>query len=460
LADQNFRVKRGLEVGIGATVLTALPGGSVGIGTTNPTEEIHLWTSQNEGTVIRVDNPNTGTVANASVRLFSDTATVTHLAHGSGRVESRFGTVLARFGEISLSSGNGLLVGTQNASTLIFGTNDTETLRIDSSQRVGIGTTNPTSKLTVIGDTLVTGVSTIVANRSTEAFRITQTGTGNALVVEDETNPDSTPFVITGIGSVGIGITNPVTPLHISDGNGGISTALYISDFLTISAQNSAPGFNIIAAGSAATHRGVFKATRSRGTLSSPTVPLTDDNTFSLLGAIYDGSTGRSTAAINMDVDGDVGLGTAPQRITFWTGTGSTRLERARIQSTGEVLIGSATSTGTASQTLQVTGGAYITGVTTSTDFDSLSDINLKTNISQIADPLEKVMQIRGVTFNWKEDNRNSAGVIAQEIEKILPELVHGEETKTVNYNGLIGLLIECVKKQQEEIDELKKKVN
>jgi hypothetical protein len=69
-------------------------------------------------------------------------------------------------------------------------------------------------------------------------------------------------------------------------------------------------------------------------------------------------------------------------------------------------------------------------------------------------------MQIRGVTFNWKEGNRNSAGVIAQEIEKVLPELVHGGETKTVNYNGLIGLLIECVKKQQEEIEELKKKVN
>ena len=68
-------------------------------------------------------------------------------------------------------------------------------------------------------------------------------------------------------------------------------------------------------------------------------------------------------------------------------------------------------------------------------------------------------MQIRWVTFDWKENQRASAGVIAQEIEKILPELVNGEETKTVNYNGLIGLLIECVKKQQEEIDELKKRL-
>ena len=105
---------------------------------------------------------------------------------------------------------------------------------------------------------------------------------------------------------------------------------------------------------------------------------------------------------------------------------------------------------------LTVSGNAYITGITTSTDFNSLSDISLKTNVNTICDPLEKVMQIRGVTFDWRENQRSSAGVIAQEIEKILPELVNGEEIKTVNYNGLIGLLIECVKKQQEEINELK----
>jgi hypothetical protein len=68
-------------------------------------------------------------------------------------------------------------------------------------------------------------------------------------------------------------------------------------------------------------------------------------------------------------------------------------------------------------------------------------------------------MQIRGVTFDWKDGNRASAGVIAQEIEKVLPELVHGDDTKTVNYNGLIGLLIECVKEQQKEIDILKKRL-
>jgi hypothetical protein len=50
-------------------------------------------------------------------------------------------------------------------------------------------------------------------------------------------------------------------------------------------------------------------------------------------------------------------------------------------------------------------------------------------------------------------------GVIAQEIEKVFPELVQGEDPKTVNYNGLVGLLIECIKEQQVEIDYLKGKL-
>ena len=102
-----------------------------------------------------------------------------------------------------------------------------------------------------------------------------------------------------------------------------------------------------------------------------------------------------------------------------------------------------------------ISGGMNVSGVTTSTDFNTTSDQNLKTNIQTIEDPLEKIVQIRGVNFEWKENNKPSAGVIAQEIEKVLPQLVNGSDTKTVNYNGLIGLLIETVKEQQKQIDNL-----
>ena len=92
---------------------------------------------------------------------------------------------------------------------------------------------------------------------------------------------------------------------------------------------------------------------------------------------------------------------------------------------------------------VSVTGGINVSGIATATDFNSASDENLKTNIRTIEDPLAKVVQIRGVNFDWKETQRPALGVVAQEVEKVLPELVTDNGTKTVNYNGLIGLLIE-----------------
>jgi len=108
---------------------------------------------------------------------------------------------------------------------------------------------------------------------------------------------------------------------------------------------------------------------------------------------------------------------------------------------------------------LHIVGDVLVTGVTTSFDFNSTSDIRLKTNIKKIESPIEKILPISGVTFNWKKDNRSSVGVIAQEIESVFPELVQGEDPKTVNYNGLIALLIECIKDQQIEINILKSKL-
>ena len=95
------------------------------------------------------------------------------------------------------------------------------------------------------------------------------------------------------------------------------------------------------------------------------------------------------------------------------------------------------------------------TGTFTATDFNSASDENLKENIRTIEDPLAKIAQIRGVNFDWKENKKPSVGVIAQEVEKVFPELVTSREKKSVNYNGLIGLLIEVVKEQQTQINSL-----
>lgn len=93
-------------------------------------------------------------------------------------------------------------------------------------------------------------------------------------------------------------------------------------------------------------------------------------------------------------------------------------------------------------------------------DFNSTSDENLKKNIETVQNPIETLHQLRGVTFDWKTTNKPSVGVIAQEIERVLPQLVNEEEHKSVNYNGLIGILIEAVKELSEEVEKLKSQLN
>ena len=99
------------------------------------------------------------------------------------------------------------------------------------------------------------------------------------------------------------------------------------------------------------------------------------------------------------------------------------------------------------------------------------SDRSLKENIKNIENPLEKISQINGVTFDWTEDyikqhggedkyfvRKNDVGVIAQEIEKVLPQVVATRENgiKAVKYDRIVALLIESVKELKKEIEELK----
>ena len=70
------------------------------------------------------------------------------------------------------------------------------------------------------------------------------------------------------------------------------------------------------------------------------------------------------------------------------------------------------------------------------------------------------VSELRGVRFDWKSDNKPSIGVIAQELEEVLPELVTDTNPKTVNYSGIIGVLIEAIKELNIEVETLKNQIN
>ena len=95
-----------------------------------------------------------------------------------------------------------------------------------------------------------------------------------------------------------------------------------------------------------------------------------------------------------------------------------------------------------------------------------MSDIRLKKNIQPLVGSLEKVKQLQGVSFDWKDETKGSSiGFVAQDFEKVIPELI--KETpdinnpeqlnKSINYGNVVGLLVEAIKEQQEQIDELKK---
>lgn len=100
------------------------------------------------------------------------------------------------------------------------------------------------------------------------------------------------------------------------------------------------------------------------------------------------------------------------------------------------------------------------TGVITAVDFNATSDERKKHDISTA--PSNVIRHLRGVEFKWNENDRQSSGVIAQELERIVPHAVStdGDGFKSVNYNSLVAYLIEAIKDQQRQIDELRIQMN
>jgi Chaperone of endosialidase len=103
--------------------------------------------------------------------------------------------------------------------------------------------------------------------------------------------------------------------------------------------------------------------------------------------------------------------------------------------------------------------GAWTVGGTcTATTFDATSDRNKKTNIRKINDAQHIVASLNGVRFDWKNNGKASAGLIAQDVEAVMPELVSTDQdgAKSLNYNGIIGAMIEEMKALRAEIEALK----
>jgi hypothetical protein len=302
-------------------------------------------------------------------------------------------------------------------------------------------------------------------------------GTGQFTVVSSGSsvlNINPSGINVTGIttitnaaGTVKIGIG---TTALLVEGNARVTGILTVgSSSITLNGItdtiNVGTGLTLSSSGIVA---GVITATSFVGSISGTATSTT--NIPNLSGDITSVNTVTTLATVNANV-GTFGNGTAIPSITvnakgLITGvtttavssgtaiTDDTSTNASRFLTFTSATSGSISAANVSSTKLTFNPS---TGLLTVVDINSTSDLNLKENVQTVENALETINALRGVSFDWKETGRSSYGVIAQELQEILPNLVNDGEVKSVNYNGIIGVLIEAVKELKKEVEDLKR---
>jgi hypothetical protein len=366
---------------------------------------------------------------------------------------SLFGTQASFSGVITATTFVGALTGTATSTTNIpnltgdiTSANTATTLATVNSNVGTFGSGGAIPSITVNAKGLVTGVTTTAvnpANDGTLTLAVSGTGlSGSASFTANQSGASS--FTVTSNATN----ANTVSTIVARDASGNFSAGTITASLTgTATSTTNIPNLTgVITSNNTTTSLGSFTSAQLATALTDETgsgaaVFATSPTLVTpVLGTPSSGTLTSCTGLpLSTGITGTLPVANGGTGVTASTGTGSV------------VLSASPTFTGTV-------GAAAITatGDIAAANFNSTSDISLKGNIKIIEDPIEKVLQLNGVTFNWKENQKPSIGVIAQELEKVLPELVTQGDIKSVNYNGLIGLLIEAIKEQQKQIDELK----
>lgn len=277
--------------------------------------------------------------------LFASTTTalskLADVATGNALISGGVG-VAPSYGKIGLTTHVSGTLPTANGGTNLTSFTANGVMYASSTSALATG-----SEFTFDGN----GVAVSV-NSSTNALRITQTGAGNALVVEDSTNPDSTPFVVDAGGKVGIGVTTTAYPLTI-ERKGEESILAVQSDtgavFLGIRATTDTNGT-------------VISGRKARGDLTTPTIVSSGDTVTTFEGRGHDGVGYRVAATISAAVDGTPGTNDMPGRLVFSTTAdgASSPTERMRIDSSGNVGINTTSpQTGLHVASDATTGGVF-----------------------------------------------------------------------------------------------------
>jgi len=240
--------------------------------------------------------------------------------------------------------------------------------QITSATTAALGTmaTQDANNVAITGGSATfTSPSVVSVSSASDAFRITQTGAGNALLVEDDTNPDSSPFVVTASGNVGIGAT-PTTKLTIYD-----------PTTTTVLVQGDAATNLTLTRSSTDVTQPNFTMRKARGTTASPTAVASGDNVGLVNFTAYGGTNFRSIASLSGGVDTYTSDTNISGFLAFSTNSGSTSgTERMRITAAGDLLVGTTTNPNSSRLHLLAGGNSRMLQLT-STDADSSAGMGL-----------------------------------------------------------------------------------
>jgi hypothetical protein len=364
----------------------------------------------------------------------------------------------------ALSSAN--LTTTTNVAT--FGT----AAYFVANGNLGVGTTTPTSKLHVVGGSIVNGLATFLNGGSGEGGELNLLNPDNSTIgcyfdIGAADNPRI--FSIRNNMSMSIGQlqgTGGIIALHTE----GTERAR-VSANGNVGIGNTTPDARLTVTGTANVSGNVVIG----GSLSAANVTATVF-TGSLTGTASNATNLNSQPASFYTNATNLATGTVPTaRLASGTANSITFL---RGDQTWATVVGGAvlTANNTDTQTFYIpmanaTSGSWSNGVVSTTKlffvpstgtlnatiFNSLSDESKKTDVVTIESALDKVLGMRGVEFKWVDNGEKSTGVIAQEMELIAPHLVKTDQsgTKSVHYDGLIPYLLEAIKELNEKVRRL-----
>ena len=357
--------------------------------------------------------------------------------------------------------------------------------------------TSGTAPLTVLSDTQVTNLNaSFLRGKTPPTGDIVGTTDTQTLTNKTLTSPTINTAIIGSVGITFNGSTSGTTILKASATASGTLTLPAATDTLTGKATTDTLTNKSIAAGSntitgltntnLSGSAGISNANLANSTISGVALGLNlNALTFTdylTSGGTYNGSTARTVSVagtsvntgntlVARDASGDFTAGTITLSgltlsgaLVISNATESTDKDTGCLILQGGIGVEKNANIG---GTLKVTGittcagGLDVTGdITASGTVTANSDEKLKENVITIENALEKVLSLRGVEYDRIDSGDHQIGVIAQEVEKVIPAVVYGDEIKSVAYANLGGLLIEAIKEQHKEIEELKKLIN